>query len=221
MKLFIKHMVSLKCRLHVQSKLTQLGLLYRFDEPGIIEIFGNLDAKERLHITNELVSAGLPLLEENDRELLEKTEKVIDTMISKSDADSEDQYIEYITSQTHTEYSYISDLFIDLRGTSIPNYIVQQKIERAKELLIYTDKKVFEVAKELNYSSPSRLTYQFRKVTGLSPVFFKQLRAKRNELAHLSNRYQTTGLNSTERKDEAIHQIHGKSSVQNRRKKRA
>lgn len=214
-------MVSLKCRLHVQSRLTKLGLLYRFDEPGIIEIFGKLSDKERTNITNELIGSGLPLLSAAECELIQNTEKAIASLIVGSRANSEEEYAEYISSHTNTDYQYLSKLFYELRGVSISFYILQQRIERAKELLVYSDKTIQQIAKELNYSSTSRLSYHFKKLTGLTPTFFKNLRQKRKELSFLGNRYQSD-INSTERnRDEALHQIHGKSSVQNRRKKRA
>lgn len=213
-------MVSLKCRLAVQARLTKLGVLYRFEEPGIVEVFGNLGNEAKRQITEDLENADLPLLADNERVLIEKTEKAIASIIVNPKTQSEQTYAGYISSHTNTDYNELSKLFVDLKGVSIPHYIVYQKVERAKELLLYTDKKVGEVASELHFGSPSRLTYQFRNLTGLSPSFFKKLRQKRIELSHLNKKY-TSNINSTELKDETLHQVYGKSSVQNRSKKRA
>ena len=210
MRLYFRYMVSLKCRVALQRRLNELEIPFYFEEPGIVDLYEELDEQRYLQITNELNRAGVPLLDHSDRQLFEKTLSIIDNLILDKHEDTLRDHEALISEETKTDFEYLSDLFVQVKGISMEYFIRQEKTERAKELLTYTDKTSQEVANDLHYESAEALTAELKEYTGLSPDFFIKIRKKRNKL---NSPIVQPNLNT----DEAIHQAHGKSQVQGSR----
>ena len=124
--------------------------------------------------------SGLELLDDNRSILNEKIINAITEMIHYSDEVPKVNYSEYISEKLNYNYTYLSNLFMEVKGITIQQFIILNKIDRVKELLLYNELSLTEISYKLNYSSVAHLSNQFKKVTGLSPSFFKQLKQKRN-----------------------------------------
>ncbi|MEJ7827375.1 MAG: AraC family transcriptional regulator [Segetibacter sp.] len=179
MKLLIKNMVSFRCKMIVKSELEKLGLHFTIVELGEVEIKEKLSVKKAGQLQAALLKSGLELLEDKKSMLIEKIKNIIVEMIHYSDEPPTLNFSAYLSEKLHYDYNYISNLFSEVKGTTIEHYIIAHKIERAKELLIYNELTLTEIAYKLHYSSVAHLSNQFKKVTGLTPSFFKKMRHKR------------------------------------------
>jgi len=179
MKLFIKNMVSLRCKMLVKSTLEELELHHITVELGEVEIAELLSAEQQQTLKAKLLKSGLELMEDKKSILIEKIKNIIVEMVHYSDEPLKTNFSDYLTSKLHYDYNYLSNLFSEVKGTTIEHYIIAHKIERAKELLIYNELTLTEIAEKLHYSSVAHLSNQFRKVTGLTPTFFKKMKHKR------------------------------------------
>jgi AraC-like DNA-binding protein len=179
MKLLIKNMVSLRCKMIVKSELEKLGLHFTIVELGEVEIKEKLSVKKTGKLQAVLAKSGLELLEDKKSMLIEKIKNIIVEMIHYSDEPPTLNFSAYLSEKLHYDYNYISTLFSEVKGTTIEHYIIAHKIERAKELLIYNELTLTEIAYKLHYSSVAHLSNQFKKVTGLTPSFFKNMKHKR------------------------------------------
>ena len=179
MKLFIKNMVSLRCKIIVKAELENLGLHHSIVELGEVEIKEELSEKQYGLLKAALLKYGLELMEDKKSILIEKVKNIIVEMIHYSDEPPRINYSDYLSEKLNYDYNYISNLFSEVKGTTIEHYIIAHKIERAKELLIYNEHTLTEIAYMLHYSSVAHLSNQFKKVTGLTPSFFKKMKHKR------------------------------------------
>jgi AraC-like DNA-binding protein len=179
MKLLIKNMVSLRCKMIVKSELEKLGLHFTIVELREVEIKEKLSLKKTCTLQAVLAKSGLELLEDKKSMLIEKIKNIIVEMIHYSDEPPTLNFSAYLSEKLHYDYNYISTLFSEVKGTTIEHYIIAHKIERAKELLIYNELTLTEIAYKLHYSSVAHLSNQFKKVTGLTPSFFKNMKHKR------------------------------------------
>ncbi len=179
MRLFIKNMVSLRCKMMVKSTLDDLGLHHTIVELGEVEIVENLTDEKHRELKVALLRSGLELMEDKKSILIEKIKNIIVEMVHYSDKPLKTNFSDYLTSKLRYDYNYLSNLFSEVKGTTIEHYIIAHKIERAKELLIYNELTLTEIADKLHYSSVAHLSNQFRKVTGLTPSFFKKMKHKR------------------------------------------
>jgi AraC-like DNA-binding protein len=125
--------------------------------------------------------SGLELLDDKKAILIEKIKNVIIEMVHYTDELPKMNYSDYISEKLNHDYTYLSNIFSEVKGITIQQYIINHKIERVKELLLYDEMNLTEISYLLNYSSVAHLSNQFKKVTGLSPSFFKQLKQKRNQ----------------------------------------
>ena len=173
MKLYIKYMVSLRCKMMVKEELHKLGLKYVCVELGVVEVLEDITESQRAELGKNLLMSGLELLDDNRSILNEKIINAITEMIHYSDEVPKVNYSEYISEKLNYNYTYLSNLFMEVKGITIQQFIILNKIDRVKELLLYNEL-------SLTYSSVAHLSNQFKKVTGLSPSFFKQLKQKRN-----------------------------------------
>ncbi len=179
MKLYIKYMVSLRCKMLVKSELEKLGLTCVSVDLGMVEIREEV-SKEQLETFNKnLKKAGLELLDDKKNILVEKIKAVIIEMIHYSDEVPKVNDSDYISEKLNYDYTYLSNTFSEVKGMTIQHYIILHKIERVKELLIYDELTLTEIAYKLHYSSVAHLSNQFKKVTGLTPTYFKELKDKR------------------------------------------
>lgn len=180
MKLFIKYMVSLRCKMMVKEELKKLELNYVIIDLGMVEILEDITKEQREQLSKNLLKSGLELLEDKKSILIEKIKNVITEMIHYSDELPKVNYSDYISEKLDQNYTYLANTFSEVTGITIQQYIIFHKIERVKELILYDELSLSEISYKLHYSSPAHLSNQFKKVTGLTPSFYKKLKQKRN-----------------------------------------
>lgn len=179
MKLYVKYMVSLRCKLIVKEELKKLGLQYVVVELGMIEILEDISTVLREQLKENLSKYGLELLDDKKSILIEKIKNVITEMIHYSDELPRVNYSDYISEKLGHDYTYLANTFSEVKGITIQQFIIIHKIERVKELLIYDELNLTEISYKMHYSSVAHLSNQFKKITGLTPTFYKQLKNKR------------------------------------------
>lgn len=179
MKLYIKYMVSLRCKMIVKEALEKLGLHDTALDLGLVEILEEITPEQRLSLKETLGRSGLELLDDKRSILIDKIKTVIIEMIHYSDELPTVNYSDYISEKLDYDYTYLSNIFSEVKGITIQHFIIMHKIEKVKELLLYDEMNLSEISYKLHYSSVSHLSNQFKKITGLSPSFFKKLRQKR------------------------------------------
>lgn len=179
MKLYIKYMVSLRCKLAVKEALESLGLHFVILELGIVEIMQDLTEDQQTQLYDILLKSGLELMDDKKSVLIEKIKNIIIEMVHYSDELPKVNYSDYISEKMGLDYTYLSKLFSEVRGITIEHFIIAHKIERVKELLLYDELNLTQISYIMNYSSVSHLSKQFKKVTGLTPSFFKKLKEKK------------------------------------------
>ncbi|MFC2139254.1 helix-turn-helix domain-containing protein [Bacteroidota bacterium] len=179
MKLYIKYMVSLRCKMMVKEELKKLGLKYVLVELGMVEIMEDITEEQREQLKKNLHRSGLELLDNKKSILIEKIKNVITEMIHYSDELPKMNYSDYISEKLGYDYTYLANTFSEVKGITIQQFIINHKIERVKELLLYDELNLTEISHKLHYSSVAHLSNQFKKITGLSPSFYKQMKQKR------------------------------------------
>lgn len=179
LKLYIKYMVSNRCKMVVKDELKKLGLHFIIVELGEIEIMEYLSNEQRDELKLSLLSAGLELMDDKRAVLIEKITKVVIEMVHYSEELPTMNYSDFISEKLSYDYTYLSNLFSEVKGVTIQQFIIIHKIERIKELIIYDELNITEIAWKMNYSSVAHLSNQFKKVTGFSPSHFKNLKDKR------------------------------------------
>ena len=172
-------MVSHCCKLMVKEELNKLGLKAYNIELGEVEVDGEITPEIFEKIKLALLKQGHELMEDKKSIQIEKIKNVIIEMIHYSDEPPEIKYSEYLSQKLENDYTYLSNLFSEVTGVTIQQFIITHKIERVKELIIYNELSLKEIAYKLHYSSVGHLSNQFKKITGLSPIFYKALKKKR------------------------------------------
>ena len=172
-------MGSIRCKMLVKDELKRLGLHFILVELGEIEIMEDISLEQRLELKMALQQSGLELMENKKAVLIEKIKAVIVEMVHYSDEMIKVNFSDYLSEKLHHDYTYMANLFSEVQGTTIEQFIILHKIERVKELIIYDELNLTEISYKLNYSSVAHLSNQFKKVTGLTPSHFKQLKDKR------------------------------------------
>ena len=181
MKLHIKYMVSLRCKMLVKDELKKLGLHHAIVDLGIVEIPGDITEQQNQQLKENLLKSGLELLDDKKGILIERIKNLIIEMIHYTDEVPQLNYSDYLSEKLNYDYTYLSNIFSEVKGLTIQQFIIINKIERVKELLFYNELNLTEIAYKLHYSSVAHLSNQFKKITGLSPSFFKKLKQKRNK----------------------------------------
>lgn len=179
LKLFIKYMVSNRCKLAVKEELTKLGLHFIVVEVGEVEIMEELTQEQYKALQLGLAPSGLELMDDKKAMLIEKIKNVITEMIHHSDEVPRVNYSDFISAKLDYDYTYLSNLFSEVKGITIQQFIIIHKIERAKEFLLYDELNLTEISYKLHYSSVAHLSNQFKKITGLTPSAYRQLKDKR------------------------------------------
>lgn len=172
-------MVSNRCKMMVKESLKKLGLHFIVVDLGVVEIMENLSTEQRKVLKEDLIDAGLELMDDKRAMLIEKIKNVIIEMVHYSDELPKTNFSDFISQKLDHDYTYLANLFSEVQGTTIEQFIILHKTERIKELIIYGEMNITEIANKMNYSSVAHLSTQFKKVTGLSPSHFKQLKDKR------------------------------------------
>jgi AraC-like DNA-binding protein len=163
----------------VKEELIKLGIRYVALDLGMVETLEDITPSQRLQLKENLFHSGLELLDDNKSILIEKIKNVITQMIHYSDELPKVNYSDYISEKLDYDYTYLSNIFSEVKGITIQQFIIIHKIERVKELLLYNELNLTEISYKLHYSSVAHLSNQFKKITGLSPSFYKQLKQKR------------------------------------------
>jgi len=170
-------MVSIRCKMIVKAELDKLGLHYGVVDLGEVDVKESITAAQREQLKIALLKSGLELLEDKRAMLVEKIKNLIVEMVHYTDEMPKIKNSNYISEKLNFDYTYLANLFSEATGTTIEHFIIAHKIERAKELLIYDELNLTEISYMLNYSSVAHLSNQFKKITGLTPTFFKQLKS--------------------------------------------
>lgn len=182
MKLYIKNMVCIRCKMVVKEELMKLGLKYGSVELGEVELSGQISVGERNQFKASLLKSGLELMDDKKSMLIEKIKNVITELVHYSEEPLSVNFSEFLSQKLDHDYTYLANLFSEVQGTTIEKFLISHKIERVKELLVYNELNLTEIAYQMHYSSVAHLSAQFKKVTGLTPSHFKQLKDKRRTM---------------------------------------
>ena len=174
-------MVSTRCKIVVKEELKKLGVHYIMVDLGEIEIMEDLTSEQREQLKTTLLKSGLELMEDKKSILIEKIKTLIIEMVHYSDELPKTNISDYLSEKLNHDSTYMSNLFSEVQGITIQQFIISHKIERVKELIIYGELNLTEIAWKMNYSSVAHLSNQFKKITGLTPTHFKQLKVKRRQ----------------------------------------
>lgn len=163
----------------VKEELLKLGLNYVIVDLGMVEILEDITNKQRDLLKVNLAKSGLELLDDKRAILIDRIRNVIVEMIHYSDELPKVNFSDFLSEKLQYDYTYLSNIFSEVKGITIQQFIITHKIERVKELLLYDEFNLTEISHKLHYSSVAHLSNQFKKITGLSPSFYKQLKQKR------------------------------------------
>ena len=172
-------MVSNRCKMVVKEELRNLGLHFIVVDLGEVEIMENISMEQSEVLKAKLIQSGLELMDDKKAMLIEKIKTVIIEMVHHSNEIIKVNFSDYLSEKMNHDYTYLSNLFSEVQGTTIEQFIISHKTERIKELIIYGELNITEIAWKMGYSSVAHLSSQFKKVTGLSPSHFKQMKDKR------------------------------------------
>jgi AraC-like DNA-binding protein len=178
MKLYIKYMLSISCKAVVREEITKLGLHCRSVNLGEAEIEESITTEQYGELNVSLKQFGLELMQDAKSILIEKIKRVIIELVYYDRDSPKIKFSEYLSQTLNYNYTYLSNLFSATQSTTIVDFMIVHKIERAKQLLVYNELNLTEISWKLNYSSVAHLSNQFKKVTGLTPSLYKSLRQK-------------------------------------------
>ncbi len=179
LKLFIKYMVSTRCIMMVKEILRNLELHFIVVDLGEVEIMEIITKEQREVLKKALTDIGLELMDDKRAILIEKIKNAVVDMVHHSDTELRVNFSHFLSEKLGYDYTYMANLFSEVQGTTIEHFIIAHKIEKIKELIIYGELNITEIAWKMNYSSVAHLSNQFKKATGLSPSHFKNLKDKR------------------------------------------
>lgn len=181
MKLYVKNMVSICCKRVVKSELKKLGLYYVSVQLGEVEIQKEMSDAQREQFGTALQRFGLELMEDKKSIIVERIKNVIVETVRAPEVTRKVSFSTHIARKLQYHYTYLSNLFSEVMGTTIEQYLIAHKIERAKEMISYNELNLTEISFALNYSSVAHLSNQFKKVTGMAPSHFKKLKNKHRQ----------------------------------------
>ena len=174
-------MVSNRCKLAVKEVLKSLGLHFIIVDLGEVEIMEDLSPEQRALLQAELLRSGLELMDDRMGILIESIKNAVVEMVHHSDENLKINFSDYLQEKLQYDYTYLANLFSEVQGSTIGQFIIAHKVERVKELITYGELNISEIAWKMNYSSVAHLCNQFKKITGLTPTHFKQLKDKRRK----------------------------------------
>ena len=175
MHLYIKNMVCNRCIMVVQQQLDKLEIKSTNITLGEIETLNNVSKQKLKQLSQNLAQLGFEVLDDARQQLIEKIKNIVINEVHYKEEESLHNYSEILSHSLHKGYSYLSNLFSEVEGITIEKYVINQKLERVKELIIYDELSLSEIAYKLGYSSVAHLSNQFKKVTGLTPSYFKKV----------------------------------------------
>jgi YesN/AraC family two-component response regulator len=169
-------MVCSRCKMVVSTELEKAGLAYKSVELGEVELKGEPTENQLKALDKQLNALGFELIDDKKSQTIEKIKNSIVDLVHHSGEDLKTNLSDYLSKKLNYDYTYLSNLFSETEGSTIEKYFIAQRIERVKELLVYNELSLSEIAHQLNYSSVAYLSGQFKKVTGLTPSFYKSLK---------------------------------------------
>ncbi len=172
-------MVSNRCKLVVKQELQKLDLHFVFLDLGEVELMEDITDEQREELNNALLATGLELIDDKKAIIIEKVKTVIIQMIHHEEKLPSTNYSSFISEKLDYDYAYLSNIFTEVQGMTIQQFIIVHKIERVKELLMYEELNLTEISYKLQYSSVAHLSNQFKKITGISASEFMNLKNKR------------------------------------------
>jgi len=181
MRYFIKNMVCNRCIMVVQQVFESLNYPPVRISLGEVETANPIPDNNLEQLKKSLVGYGFELIDDTKSQLIEKIKNLVVKSVHHKHDDLKVNYSEYIESHLNRDYAYLSGLFSEVEGTTIEKYVILQKIERVKELLVYDELTLSEIACQMGYSNVAYLSNQFKKVTGLSPRHFKQVKENKRK----------------------------------------
>lgn len=181
MKVFIKNMVCNRCKMVVKSEFEQLGLHPLSVELGEVELDREPTEEERETIERRFAVLGFEWIDDRKSRLIERIKTLVVELVHHTDQELTVNVSDYLTQHLAYDYKYLSNLFSEVEGTTIEKFYIAQRIERVKELLVYDEWSLSQIADNMGYSSVAYLSTQFKKVTGLTPSYFKSLRAAKRK----------------------------------------
>lgn len=174
--IFIKNMVCDRCIMVVQNELEKLGLDAKNIKLGEVILSKEITSLEKENLSKTLEPLGFEVIDDKKGRIIEKIKNIIIHLVHHQDSDVKTNLSDVLSDKLHHDYNYLSNLFSEVEGTTIEKYFIAQKVEKVKELLVYDELSLSEIANRLNYSSVAYLSNQFKKVTGLTPSHFKQIK---------------------------------------------
>ncbi len=175
MNLYVKNMVCNRCITAVKSLLNELEFQYSSVKLGEIELQKEPTDEQVASLKERLANTGFELLDDSRKKIIEKIKTIIINQVHYDKGDERYNLSKLLSSELHKDYSYLSHLFSEVEGTTIEKYVINQKVEKVKELLVYNEVSLSEIAFQLGYSSVAHLSAQFKKVTGLTPTYFRNM----------------------------------------------
>jgi YesN/AraC family two-component response regulator len=175
MKLYIKNMVCTRCKTIVKAELDRIGVLYDAVELGEVTIKDKISSEQRTMLFDALKQSGLELIGDRKNELIEKLKMAIVDLEHYSDENLKMDYSDYISLNVNDHFVSLDTLFSEIEGITIEKYIIKYKIEMVKELLLYNELSLAQIAHKMHYSNITQLSRQFKSITGLTPLHFRQL----------------------------------------------
>jgi AraC-like DNA-binding protein len=182
LKLYIKYMVSNRCKMAVKAELKKFGLHFFIANLGEVDLLEDISEAQRLQLKAALSNLGFELMEDKKGKMIEAIKNTIHEMVYQTGEMPKLKFSEYLSRKLNHSYTDLASLFSEMQGTTIEQYFIGYKIQRVKELIVSDGLSITEVAWRMNYSSVAHLSNQFKKVTGLSLTHFKQLKNKRQEM---------------------------------------
>ncbi|MFT7900512.1 AraC family transcriptional regulator [Tenacibaculum ascidiaceicola] len=181
MTLTIKNMVCNRCILVIQNELDKLGVGVKSIKLGEVILEKELTSDEKERLDKILLDLGFEIIDDKKSRIIEKIKNLIINLVHHQDSETKVNLSDLLSNELHHDYNYLSNLFSEIEGTTIEKYFIAQKIEKVKELLVYDELSLSEIAFRLHYSSVAYLSNQFKKVTGLTPSHFKKIRKDRRK----------------------------------------
>lgn len=178
MKLYIQNMVCIRCQMVVKAELEKLGLPYTYVRIGEAEIIGEIQPEQMKQLKSDLEKAGLLLMENKKSILVESIKSAIIELVHYTEDQIKVNLSDYLSDKLNYDYTYLANLFSEVKGVTIEKFYLTHKIERVKEMIVYDELNITEIAYKMSYSSVAHLSSQFKKYTGLTPSQFKNLKNK-------------------------------------------
>lgn len=183
MKLYVKNMVCSRCKMVVKTVFENIGINPISVELGEVELENDIQENQKKELLKNLRSIGFDLIDDKKSKAIDKIKTLIIDLVQNKNNDLKTNLSDFLSQELHQDYNTLSNLFSEVENTTIEKYFINQKIEKVKELIIYDELSLSEIAYSLNYSSVSYLSNQFKKVTGFSPTYFKNLKSiKRKQI---------------------------------------